>query len=115
MRLPLEPALQSFFKLLLNVWVSLGMPGTRHELAPAVTVEQAVDRAVIHMLSDSGFKGSPDLCCRRKLASLSPSKEGGKELRFFFQGQILMSSPRNPKRYNKVMGGTTGKPCSWAN
>ena len=53
LRLPPEPASQSFFKLFLSLWVSLGMSGTWQQFAPAVTVEQARDGAVIHMMPDA--------------------------------------------------------------
>jgi hypothetical protein len=34
---------------------------------------------------------------------------------FIISYPCKVSSPRNPKHHNKVIGGTTGKPCSWAN
>ena len=66
------------------------MPGARHQFAPAVTIEQAIDGAVIHVMSDVALKGLPDLCRCRDLASLSPGKVWGQELLFFFQRQILI-------------------------
>ena len=60
------------------------MPGARHEFAPAMTIEQAINGAVIHRVSDTGLKGAPDLCRRRDLAGLSPGKERSEELLLFF-------------------------------
>src|SRR6266699_1150529 len=37
---PLEPPAQSFFKSSLGFWIGFGMTWTRHELAPAVTIQQ---------------------------------------------------------------------------
>jgi hypothetical protein len=90
LRLPLQPAVQSFFKLRLSLWVSLGMPGAWHQFAPAMTIEQAINRAVIHSVSKTGLKGSPDLCRRRDLVGLSPGKKRSEELSLFFSREILM-------------------------
>jgi len=82
--------LQSFFKLLLLLRVSLGMPRARHQFSPAVTIEEAIDRALIDLVSDFGFIGVLDLSHGGDLSSLSLRKKRGEELFFFWQGQILM-------------------------
>src|SRR5713101_8851008 len=66
------------------------MPGTRHELAPTVTIEQSIDRAVIDLVSDFGFMGSLDLGHSGDLSALGLRKERSKERFLFLQRQILM-------------------------
>jgi len=55
---PLEPPAQSFFKSSLFFWIGFGMTWTRHELAPAVTIQQAIDARAMHLMLDLCFKGS---------------------------------------------------------
>ena len=77
------------------------MPGAWHEFAPAVTVEQTIDGAVIHLLPDSGLKGLPDLAHRGDLSRLGTGEEGGEELLFFLQRQILMTTASLPRRLHR--------------
>jgi len=77
------------------------MPGAWHELAPAVTVEQTRDGAVIHFLSDSSLKGLPDLSYGGNLSGLGTGEEGGEELLFFLPRQILMTTASLPRRLHR--------------
>ena len=45
------------------------MSGARHQLSPAVTIEQAIDRALIDLVSDCGFIGALDLAHRGNLSA----------------------------------------------
>jgi hypothetical protein len=66
------------------------MPGTRHELAPTVTIEQARDRTVIHLVSDFGFISALDLGHGSDLSALGLREKRGEERFLFWQRQILM-------------------------
>ena len=66
------------------------MPGTRHEFAPAVTSQQAIDGAVIDLMSDFGFISRLDLGHGGDFSSGGLREEGGEERLLFLQRQILM-------------------------
>src|SRR5205823_5361401 len=77
-RLPLPPAPQSFFKLLLGFFTPFWMPRSWHELAPAMPIEEAINRAVIDLVSHPSFKG---------LLDLGTCEEGSEEVLLLLQGQ----------------------------
>jgi len=66
------------------------MPGARHQFSPAVTIEEAIDRALFDLVSDYGFIGTLDLGHRGDLSTLSLYEEWSEELHLFWQGQILV-------------------------
>jgi hypothetical protein len=51
------------------------MPGTWHQLAPAVTVEQAIDGTVIDFMANVFLERLPDLRDRRDLPTLGPREK----------------------------------------
>jgi len=59
------------------------MSGARHQLSPAVTIEEAIDRALIDLVSDFGFIGALDLAHSGNLSALGLRKKGGKKLLLF--------------------------------
>ena len=66
------------------------MSGARHHLSPAVTIEEAVDRALSDLVSDFGFISALDLGYGGDLSALSLRKERGEERFLLWQGQIVM-------------------------
>lgn len=76
------------------------MPGTRHHLAPAMPIEQAIDGAVIDTVPDALFKCLPDLPDRRDLPTFGLGQKGSKEFFLFFLGEILSSSASLAWRFN---------------
>jgi hypothetical protein len=56
------------------------MPGTWHQLAPAVTVKKPIDRAVIDLASDIFLKGVLDLGHCGDLSALGLCEERREEL-----------------------------------
>jgi hypothetical protein len=54
------------------------MSGARHQLSPAVTIEEAIDRALIDLVSDFGFIGALDLAYGGNLSALGLRKKGGR-------------------------------------
>jgi hypothetical protein len=77
--------LQSFFKLLLDFFVRLGMSGPWHQFAPAMTMKQAVNRAIIDRVPDLCLKSPLDFGCGGNLSGLGTCEEGSQEALFFFQ------------------------------
>src|SRR5215467_1396730 len=55
---PLEPPAQSFFKGGLRFGISFRMTRTRHELAPAMPIQQAIDAGEMHLVLHLRFKGA---------------------------------------------------------
>lgn len=66
------------------------MPGARHPFSPAVTIEEAIDRALIDLVSDFGLRGAVDLSRGGDLSALSSRKKRSEDLLFFWQGQLPM-------------------------
>ena len=54
----LESPVQSFFKSRLLFWIGFGMTRTRHELAPAMPIQQTIDAGEMHRMLHLRFKGS---------------------------------------------------------
>jgi hypothetical protein len=78
------------------------MPRTRHELAPAVPLQQTIDAADMHRMLDLGFKGSLNVL-RRGNFSLGGSREKGLEkAAFLFQTHVFM--PTSPLAWRFYRG-----------
>ena len=54
----LEPLAQSFFKSGLLFWIGFGMKRTRNELAPTMTIQQAIHARDMHLMLHLSFKSS---------------------------------------------------------
>jgi hypothetical protein len=78
--LPLPPAREIFFELLLDLRIRFWMPGTRHQFAPAMAVEKTIDCAVIDLVADFFFKGVLDLGHCSDLSALGLREERREEL-----------------------------------
>src|SRR2546430_4840033 len=91
-RLLPQPAAQSFFKLLLHLWIGLRMARTRHQFAPAMPSQQAVDRAIVYLVPHPRFKRAPDFFRGCQFSPLRLPKERSQELPLFFQIQIPTSA-----------------------
>ena len=72
----LEPPAQSFFKSGLRFWIGFGMARTRHELAPAMTIQQTIDARDMYLMLDLPFKGALNFF-RRSNFSVCGSREKG--------------------------------------
>jgi hypothetical protein len=72
----------------------------RHEFAPAVTIQQAIDRAVIDLVFDLFLKGTLDLSHDSDLSTLSLSEKRGEERLLFFPREILMPTPSFAWRFD---------------
>src|SRR2546430_7577686 len=91
-RLLPQPAAQRFFKLLLHLWIGLRMARTRHQFAPAMPSQQAVDRAIVYLVPHPRFKRAPDFFRGCQFSPLRLPKERSQELPLFFQIQIPTSA-----------------------
>ena len=72
----LKSPAQSFFKSGLLFWIGFGMTGTRNELAPSMTIQQAIDARDMHRMLHLSFKGALNFF-RSGNFSLSGSREKG--------------------------------------
>jgi hypothetical protein len=91
---------ESFFKLLLHLFVCFRMPGARHQFAPPMAMKQPIDRTVIDGMPDTLFKRAPDLPYRRDLPALGLCEKRSEEFLLFFERQILPSPPSLTFRFN---------------
>src|SRR5947209_154300 len=90
-----------FFKLFVRLVIAFRVPRARHHLAPAMTMKQPINGAVIDFVSNVLFKGAPGLPYRRDLPTLGLHKKRGQELLFFCQGEILPPSTTLAWRFNR--------------
>ena len=101
LQLPLPPALEKFFKPLLRLGISLGVPGTWHQFTLAVTVEQTIDSTVIDFVANVFLKRLPYLRDRRDFPTLGLREKRSEEFLLFFQREILPSPPPFSWRFNR--------------
>ncbi len=88
----LESPAQSFFKSGLFFWIGFGMTGTRNELAPTMTIQQAIDTCDMHRMLHLSFKGSMNFF-RCGNFSLSGSREKGlQQVAFLLQAHVFMTT-----------------------
>jgi hypothetical protein len=66
------------------------MPVTRQELAPAVSFQQAVDRALMHRMADTLLIGTLDFPGGRDLPLDGSRKEGREQLPLLLPGEQLI-------------------------
>ncbi len=66
------------------------MTRTWHQLAPAVTIQQAIDAAAVKRMLPLRFTGLLDFLGRGKLASFSSGEKGLKPGLFLFEGKIVV-------------------------
>src|SRR3989440_12105576 len=86
----LEPPAQSFFKSGLLFWIGFGMTGTRHELAPTMPIQEAIDARDMYRMLHLSFKGALNVF-RRGNFSLSGSCEKGlQQVAFLLQAHVFM-------------------------
>lgn len=81
-----------FFKGGLGRKVCLGMSGTRRELAPAVALEQPVDRRGGHLLTYLALVGLLDLGDREHPASVCAFGKWSQALPLLLHAQVLVAS-----------------------
>ena len=76
-----------FFKTLLLSWVCLRVPRTRQELAPAVSLQQAVDGALMHLMTNALLIGALDFSGGRDLPLHGSREEGREQLPLLLPGE----------------------------
>src|SRR5262245_21545599 len=79
-----------FFKCILRREVALGMKRTRHELAPAVPVQEVIDRAVAGFVSDRFLIGRFEIMDVQHLASAGGFGKTRQQCLFFGQRHVLV-------------------------
>ncbi len=68
------------------------MTGTRHELAPTMTIQQAIDARDMHRMLHLSFKGSLNVF-RRGNSSVRGSREKGlQKAAFLLQAHVFMTT-----------------------
>src|SRR6266700_6836125 len=89
---PLEPPAQSFFKSGLFFRIGFGMTWTRHDLAPAVTIQQAIDARDMHRMLDLLLKGSLNVFRRGNFSVCGSREKGLEKAAFLLQAHIFMTA-----------------------
>src|SRR6266566_2098306 len=90
--MPLEPPAQSFFKSGLFFWIGFGMTWTWHELAPAVTIQQAIDARDMHLMLDLRFKGSLNVFRRSNFSVCGSREKGLQKAAFLLHAHVFMTA-----------------------
>jgi hypothetical protein len=88
----LEPPAQSFFKSSLLFWIGFGMTGARHELAPAMPIQQAIDTCAMHRMLDLCFKGALYVFRRGNFSLCRPREKGLEKAAFLFHAHVFMTA-----------------------
>src|SRR5262245_47788309 len=89
-RASLTAAGKPFFKSILRRQVALGMKRTWHQLAPAVSVQQVIDRAVAGRVPDPFLVGRLEIVDVQHLASAGCLGEMRKQGLFFGQRHVFV-------------------------
>src|SRR5947209_15972301 len=79
-----------FFKSILRREVALGMKRTRHQLAPAVPLQEVVDRVVAGRMPDRFLVGRLEIMDVQHLAGASRFGKTREQGLFFSQRHVLM-------------------------
>src|ERR1019366_807400 len=82
---------RSFFKGGLRRYIRLGVPWPWHDLAPAVAVQQPVDRRGRHVLAQLLLVGPLDFRHRQHAASLGALDERRQELALLLRSEVLVT------------------------
>ena len=98
---PLEPPAQSFFKSSLLFWVGFGMTRTRHELAPPMTIQQAIDARDIHLMLELCFKGALNFFSCGNFSSCGSREKGLEKGAFLVQTHICMTTSTLAWRFDR--------------
>jgi hypothetical protein len=97
----LEPPAQSFFKSGLLFWIGFGMARTRHELAPAVPIQQAIDARDMRLMLDLCFKGSLNVFRRGHFSVCGTREKGLQKAAFLLHAQVFMTASPFAWRFNR--------------
>ncbi len=73
--------------------IGFRMAGTRHQLAPAMTSQQPINRPLVDAMADSGFEGLLDLGNGGQFAQLGARHKGLQQGPFLRERQIGMPTP----------------------
>ena len=88
----LEPPAQSFFKSGLRFWLGFGMTGTRHELAPPMTIQQAIDARDVHRMLHLRFKGSLNFFRCGNFSVCGSREKGLEKAAFLLHAHVFMTA-----------------------
>lgn len=88
----------SFFPLLLRQWIALRVALVRGQLAPAVAVQQVVDRGQRHRATQSLLQFSLDLADHQDAARSSSLQQGLQRGAFLLGRHILVAATTTRRR-----------------
>src|SRR6266852_1994722 len=97
----LEPPAQSFFKSGLLFWIGFGMARTRHELAPAVTIQQTIDARDMHFMLDLPIKGALNFFRRGNFSLCGSREKGLQKAAFLLHAHVFMTASPFAWRFNR--------------
>src|SRR6266851_3076636 len=97
----LEPLAQSFFKSGLFFWIGFGMTWTRHELAPAVTIQEAIDATDMHRMLDLRFKGLLNFFGCGNFSVCGSGEKGLEKAAFLLQAHVFMTASTLAWSFNR--------------
>jgi len=78
-----RPASDSFFKMLLSLWIGLGVTGSRHELAPTMPIQEAIDGRLMNRFANMELKCLMNLLDGGQFSRLSPLEKRSEKGLFF--------------------------------
>src|SRR2546421_4554973 len=109
-RVPLESLAGSFFKSSLFFCIGFWMTRARHELAPTVTIQQAIDATSMHLMLHLSLKSLLNFLSSGNLAPFGSSEKEVEKAAFLFQGHIFMTTSTlawgfNRSKSQAVVGG----------
>ena len=68
------------------------MTGTRHELAPTMPIQQAIDACDMHLMLDLSFKGALNVFRRGNFSVCGTRKKGLQKTAFLLPAQVFMTT-----------------------
>ena len=98
---PLEPPAQSFFKSNLLFGIGGWMTGTRHELAPSMTIQQAIHARDMHLMLDLCFKGALNFFSCGNFSSCGSREKGLEKGAFLVHTHICMTTSTLAWRFDR--------------
>jgi soluble P-type ATPase len=77
------------------------MTGTRHELAPAVPIQQTIDAGDMHLMLDLSFKGSLKFFRRGNFSLCGSREKGLQKAAFLLHAHVFMTASPFAWRFNR--------------
>src|SRR5262249_33525465 len=92
---------QSFFKYGLRFWISFRMTRTRHELAPAMPIQQAIDAGEMHLVLHLRFKGELYFLPRGNFSLGCAREKGLQKPAFLLHAHIFVTASTLAWRFDR--------------